>query len=124
MVFENFFTSIKNKTKKLSNSFANLKNKPQKTTSSNYYTVSSLENNDLYENDYLSPRAISMNYNSQWPTIMENMSWNPYVPPSLDEHNIVDRFIRVITIDAADDVRSSKHALIHNCLPRVIFACG
>ncbi|KAJ8972578.1 hypothetical protein NQ314_000106 [Rhamnusium bicolor] len=36
-----------------------------------------------------------MDYNA----VNENMEWFPYVPPSYDEQNIVDRFIRVITLD-------------------------
>lgn len=97
-MFENLVNSLKNKTKKLTLSLSTLRNKTAKTTNS-YYTVSHVDNNELYDNDFLSPRAISMNYNSQWPSVTENMNWNPYVPPTLDEHNIVDRFIKVITIE-------------------------
>lgn len=116
-MFENLFTTLKNKTntltdnlktksRKLAFNFNFAKNKNVKTTS-NYYTVSPVDENEYDHDSYLSPRAISMNYNSAWPSITENMNWNPYVPPSLDEHNIVDRFIKVITID--DEVRLSEN---------------
>lgn len=111
-MFDNLLTTIKNKTnslsdnlksktKKLSINFNAFKTKSNKTAS-NYYTVSHTEERDYLDNDYLSPRACSIGYGNQWPSITDNMSWNLYVPSTLDEHNIVDRFIKVITIDDED----------------------
>lgn len=106
-MFENFLTNLKNQTNNLTdnlraktrkfafniNSFKEkLVSKPKTT----YYTISRREECDYFDNnDYLSPRA--------WPSITENMQWVPYVPPKLDEQNIVDRFIKVITIDDDND---------------------
>ncbi|KAJ8917546.1 hypothetical protein NQ315_005595 [Exocentrus adspersus] len=60
----------------------------------------SREESDYYDNDFLSPRAYSMTtFSMDYNAVNENMNWFPYVPPSYDEQNIVDRFIRVITLD-------------------------
>ncbi|KAJ8977714.1 hypothetical protein NQ317_007262 [Molorchus minor] len=65
-------------------------------------TLESLDetDSDYYDNDFLSPRAYSMTtFSMDYNAVNENMEWFPYVPPSYDEQNVVDRFIRVITID-------------------------
>lgn len=108
-MLENFLANLKNqtsnltdnlrmKTRKLTfniNAFKEkISSKPKTTT---YYTISRKDECDYYNNDYLSPRAF--NLNDKCPSITENMQWVPYVPPKLDEQNIVDRFIKVITID-------------------------
>ncbi|KRT78408.1 hypothetical protein AMK59_8612 [Oryctes borbonicus] len=114
-MFENLLISIKNqanslsdniksKSRRLAMNFSSLKNRltNKESKGKTYYTISQKEIPDYYDNDYLSPRACSMNYSSQWPSINDNMEWVPYVPPSLDEHNILDRFIKVITINDED----------------------
>lgn len=109
-MFENFLTTLKKRTNNITDS---LKSKSRKltfnfkiksTTTTNYYTVTQV-NTDYLDNDYLSPRACSLNCNSQLNSMNENMEWVPFVPPSLDEHNIVDRFIKVITLDDNCNVR-------------------
>lgn len=124
-MFENLLTSLKNHTNNLTDNFKfksrkltininSLKNrvssKQPKTTS--YYTVSQKEefDHDFLNNDYLSPRAIYVS--DTWPSMNDNMQWVPYVPPKLDEHNIVDRFIKVITIDDGN-VRIGKEIIVH-----------
>lgn len=108
-MFENFLTNLKNQTNNLTDSFKtktrkfayNLNSFKEKITSkpkTTYYTISRKEECDYLNDDYLSPRAYSCSDNS-WPSITENMQWMPYVPPKLDEQNIVDRFIKVITLD-------------------------
>lgn len=121
-MFENFLTNLKNQTNNLTDTFRSksrrlalninsfkekIISKPKTTY---YYTISRKEECDYHNNDdlYLSPRAYYPNDNS-WPSITENMQWVPYVPPKLDEQNIVDRFIKVITIDheSNDNVRQA-----------------
>ncbi|KAI4464756.1 schwannomin interacting protein 1 [Holotrichia oblita] len=96
--------NLKSKSRRLAMNFSSLKNRLTKKESKGktYYTVSNKEIPEYYDNDYLSPRACSMNYNTEWPSINDNMEWVPYVPPSLDEHNILDRFIKVITVNDYD----------------------
>lgn len=113
-MFENLLTTLKNhsnnladnlkwKSRRITSNLSVLKTKKKGTTTSNYYKVAPISESDYFNNDYLSPRACSFNYNS-----INNdnvMEWLPYVPTVYDEQNIVDRFIRVITID--EDVRLS-----------------
>lgn len=111
-MFENWFVAIKNHTNNLSDSIKlktrrltaninsikyNFTNKSKAT----YYTITKKEEEtDYFENDYLSPRAYSMTtFSMDYNAVNENMEWFPYVPPSYDEQNIVDRFIKVITIN-------------------------
>lgn len=107
-MFENFLTNLKNhssnltdslkvKTRRLTFNFNSFKEKIVSKPKTTYYTISRKEECDHFDNDYLSPRAYSCS--DKWPSITENMQWVPYVPPKLDEQNIVDRFIKVITID-------------------------
>lgn len=121
-MFENLLTSIKNQTnqftdtlklksRKLTNNLNVLKTKKRNNTTnnSNYYKkvvpVITTES-DYFNNDYLSPRACSLSYNSNEDSVNDNiMEWLPYVPVAYDEQNIVDRFIRVITINSETDVR-------------------
>lgn len=102
--------NLKSKSRRMAMNFRSLKtrliNKDSKGKT--YYTVSQKEIPDYYDNDYLSPRACSMNYNPQWP-LNDNMEWVPFVPPSLDEHNILDRFIKVITVQ---DDNVSQHFIV------------
>lgn len=106
-MFENFLTNLKNqtnnltdnlitKTRRLAFNINSFKEKIVTKPKTTYYTISRKEKEecDYFNNDYLSPRA-----HDKWPSITENMQWVPYVPPKLDEQNIVDRFIKVITID-------------------------
>lgn len=95
-----FSESIRNKTGKLTDNFDALKNKINtKSPKGDYRSV--LQNDDEL---YLSPRAYS-SLDNKWPTIInENMEWVPYVP-SGDDNSIIERFIRVITINDDNDVR-------------------
>lgn len=113
-MFDNLLNSLKNHTNNLSDlvkeksrrfmsNINPLKNGKRKTT---YYTVSPLEDNEYFDNDYLSPRAYSMTtFSIDYNSVNENMEWFPYVPPSYDEHNIVDRFVKVISINDETNVR-------------------
>lgn len=95
--------NLKSKSRRLAMNFSSLKNRlTNKESKGKTYTISNREVPEYYDNDYLSPRACSMSYNPEWPSINDNMEWVPYVPPSLDEHNILDRFIKVITISDHD----------------------
>lgn len=110
-MFENWFVAIKNHTNNLSDSIKfktrrltaninSLKYNFTNKTKTTYYTITKQEETDCYENDYLSPRAYSMTtFSMDYNAVNENMEWFPYVPPSYDEQNIVDRFIKVITIN-------------------------
>lgn len=119
-MFDHFLASLKNrtnnlsdtvkaKTRRISNNLNAFKSSFSHKTKTTYYTIAQKqEETDYFENDFLSPRAyhmttFSMDYNS----VNENMEWFPYVPSSYDEHNVIDRFIRVITIndDSGFDVR-------------------
>lgn len=124
-MFENFLTNLKNqtnnltdnlkaKTRRLTFSFNSLKEKIVSKPKTTYYTVSRKEEDDCdyFNNDYLSPRAYSCYNDNNWPSITENMQWVPYVPPKLDEQNIVDRFIKVITIDDENNDNVSKQFYI------------
>lgn len=122
-MFDNLLTAIKNQTNSLSDNFKSktrkltfsvtslkgkITNKPKTT-----YAVNQKEDYDYFYNDYLSPRAYYVNDN--WPSMNDNMQWVPYVPPKLDEHNIVDRFIKVITLDDENDVRMILTGLVFYC---------
>lgn len=109
----NLTDNIKTKSKKFSLNIDSLKeritNKQEKTS---YYSPGSIiDDNDYYNNDFLSPRAYNHNGNSKWPEISHNMEWVPYVPPTLDEFNIVDRFIKVITINDDDNRRTDREEI-------------
>lgn len=116
-MFDNLFTSLKNrtnnisdvlklKTRKLSNNLNSLKHSFSHKTKTTYYTIVQKDSADDLGNDYLSPRACSMTtFSMDYNSVNENMEWFPYVPPSYDEQNIMDRFIRVITLN--DDGGSS-----------------
>lgn len=92
-MFENLIASLKVQTNNLTD---NIKSKIKARIRSKPSNKNACDcDNDYYSNEFLSPRA----YNGQmWPSITDNMQWYPYVPTKLDEHNIVDRFIKVITI--------------------------
>lgn len=119
-MFDNFLTAIKNKTnnlsdtvklttRRISSNFNTLKSSFSHKTKTTYYTITQKDDLDCYENDYLSPRAYSMTtFSMDYNSVNENMEWFPYVPPSYDEQNVIDRFIRVITIndDTSFDVRT------------------
>lgn len=105
----NFSDAIKSKTRRLSSNINYLKNNFTHKTKTTYYTVSKTEDSDYYDNDYLSPRAYSMTtFSMDYNAVNENMEWFPYVPPSYDEQNIVDRFIKVITIDSEHSLDVSE----------------
>lgn len=110
-MFDNLIAAIKNHTNNLTD---NLKSRSRRITSNintiksqfgqkgktSYYTITQKDDNDYYDNDFLSPRAYSMTtFSCDYNAVNENMEWFPYVPPTYDEQNIVDRFIRVITIN-------------------------
>lgn len=124
-MFENFLTNLKNqtnnltdtlitKTRRLALTIGSFKGKIVSKPKTTYYTVTRKEDCEYFENDYLSPRAHSLN--DRWPSITENMQWVPYVPPTLDEQNIVDRFIKVITIDDEhnDNVRGCSFCIVEH----------
>ncbi|KAF2902302.1 hypothetical protein ILUMI_03882, partial [Ignelater luminosus] len=111
-MFENLFTTLKNranslndniksKSRRLTTSFDSLKNRIyNKTKPSTYYTITPKDEHDYFNNEYLSPRAYSIdNFNPDSPYESVNMEWVPYFPPTLDEHSIIDRFLRVVTIN-------------------------
>lgn len=112
-MFDNFLTNLKThtnnladnfkqKTRRINNNLNILKNQISRKhkTSTSYYTISQKEETEYYDNDFLSPRAYSMaTFSCDYNAVNENMEWFPYVPPSYDEQNVVDRFIRVITIN-------------------------
>ncbi|KAH1001808.1 hypothetical protein HUJ04_005774 [Dendroctonus ponderosae] len=125
-MFDHFLASLKNrtnnlsdtvkaKTRRISNNLNAFKSSFSHKTKTTYYTIAQKEEEtDYFENDFLSPRAyhmttFSMDYNS----VNENMEWFPYVPSSYDEHNVIDRFIRVITIndDSGFDRRTDREEI-------------
>lgn len=121
-MFDNFLTNLKahtnnladnfkQKTRRINNNLNFLKNQISRKQKTSYYTVSQKEETDYFDNDFLSPRAYSMTtFSCDYNAANENMNWFPYVPPSYDEQNIIDRFIRVITIN--DDQLDVKLATI------------
>lgn len=125
-MFDNFLTALKNrtnnlsdavksKTRKFSNNLNSIKNSFSHKTKTTYYTITQKDDTDYFENDYLSPRAYSMTtFSMDYNSVNENMEWFPYVPPSYDEQNVIDRFIRVITIndDHGIDVRDFSNVFI------------
>lgn len=119
-MFENLFTTLKNrannlndnlasKSKKFTSNLGSLKNRLYKKSNKpkSYYTVKTRDDNDYYNDEYLSPRAYTIdNFNSSEPTYESvNMEWVPYFPSKFDEHNIVDRFLKVITLPEDEAVR-------------------
>lgn len=128
-MFENLLTSIKNKTnnladtvksksRKLSSGLDSLKNRVyNKPKPSTYYTITPQQDN--YDYEYLAPRANCDSY-----TDVPYMEWVPYVPPKCDEQNIVDRFVRVITVndDAYINVRRDAFGSLWTSLT-VGFCC-
>lgn len=110
-MFDNWFVALKNhtnnlsdtlrlKTRKFTANISSLKYNFTNKSKSTYYTITKKEETDYFENDFLSPRAYSMTtFSMDYNAVNENMNWFPYVPPSYDEQNIVDRFIKVITIN-------------------------
>lgn len=110
---------VKTKSRRIAANLNSLKyyigNKNNKTS---YYTVRPKEE-DYFDNEYLSPRAFSMTtFSIDYNEVNENMEWFPYVPPSYDEQNIVDRFIRVITIN---DEGAFNVSLTHKTKTSLIF---
>jgi hypothetical protein len=109
-MFDNLLSTLKNRTNNIGDL---MKEKSRKLVSNinplkfignknktTYYTIAPREDNEYFDNDYLSPRAYSMTtFSIDYNSVNENMEWFPYVPPSYDEQNIVDRFIKVITIN-------------------------
>nr|XP_023019824.1 uncharacterized protein LOC111508522 [Leptinotarsa decemlineata] len=92
--------AIRSKSRQISQNINTLKNNFTHKSKTTYYTITRREDTDCYENDFLSPRAYSMTtFSMDYNAVNENMEWFPYVPPSYDEQNIVDRFIRVITLN-------------------------
>lgn len=112
-MFENFISTVKAQTsnitdnlkvksRKLTYNINSLKNRiTNKPKTSVYHTVNQKDDSEYLYSDYLSPRAFYVS--DTWPSMNDNMQWEPYVPPKLDEHNIVDRFVKVITINDDDD---------------------
>ncbi|KAK9872320.1 hypothetical protein WA026_017128, partial [Henosepilachna vigintioctopunctata] len=111
MMLDNLLVSIKNhannigdtlksKSRKISANINTFKNQITNKSKSTYYTITRKEDNEYY-NDYLSPRAYSMTTFSinGYNNMNDNVEWLPHMPPSFDENNIVDRFIKVITIN-------------------------
>ena len=106
----NLSDNIKSKSKKLSYNLSALKNRfsTKGNKHRQHYLVSqkNANANDSYDDNFLSPRACFANGDDVWPSISDNMEWVPFVPPSVDEQNILERFMRVITInDDPKDVR-------------------
>lgn len=96
-----FFDKIKKQTNNITNNIKthslklNLNNIKNPFAKHDYKSVSQGE-----EMSYLSPRAYETN---SWPVV--DNDWLPYVPKGID-NSIVDRFVRVITInDDTDNVR-------------------
>lgn len=114
-MFDNWFANLKNRTnnlsdviktksRRISNNINYLKNSFSHRSKTTYYTITQKDETDYYENTFLSPRAYPMTtFSIDYNLVNENMEWLPYVPPSYDEHNIVDRFIKVISIDDDDN---------------------
>ncbi|EFA04405.1 Schwannomin-interacting protein 1-like Protein [Tribolium castaneum] len=121
-MFDNLLSSLKNhttnigdlvkeKSRKIVSNINSLKNIGKHKAT--YYTVAPREESEYFDNDYLSPRAYSMTtFSIDYNSVNENMEWFPYVPPSYDEQNIVDRFIKVITInDDSLDRRTDREEI-------------
>lgn len=123
-MFDNWFTAIKNhtsnlsdslkqKTRRLTNNINQIKYNFSNKSKTTYYTITQKEDSDYYDNDFLSPRAYSMTtFSMDYNAVNENMEWFPYVPPSYDEQNIVDRFIKVITINDENSLDVSVVCLL------------
>lgn len=101
---------VKTKARKLSVNLNLIKERIVHNTKKPIYTEVTLRDpheEAEYLDSYLSPRAYSMTtYSIDYNSVNENMEWFPYVPPSYDEQNIVDRFLRVITVN--DDILNVK----------------
>lgn len=124
-MFDNFLSALKNRTnnfsdtvkstsRRISNNLNSIKNSFSHRTKTTYYTIARKDDTDYFESDYLSPRAYSMTtFSMDYNSVNENMEWFPYVPPSYDEHNVIDRFIRVITIndDSGLDRRTDREEI-------------
>ncbi|RZC39576.1 schwannomin-interacting protein 1-like, partial [Asbolus verrucosus] len=108
-----FSDLVKAKSRKIVSNINSLKYHIGNKHKTTYYTVAPREDNEYFDNDYLSPRAYSMTtFSIDYNSVNENMEWFPYVPPSYDEHNIVDRFIKVITInDDAFERRTDREEI-------------
>lgn len=92
--------SLKSKSKKLTTNIDSIKNIFNKPKSQTTYTVAKNDHNDYFTNEYLSPRAYVMdNCNSQYKSINENVEWMQHFPSKFDEQNIIDRFLKVITLN-------------------------
>lgn len=118
-MFENLFTNIKNQTSKVSNSFENLRDKTSKLSESvkaklqsnsvsTYLNQKDDKTSDYAKTNYLSPRASDFKNKGQshldWPVLIDHVDviQNEYYISDDEEvqsDDIVDRFIKVITID-------------------------
>lgn len=103
-MFDNFLNKLKNQANYIS---SNIKTKSIKLTNlesiKNPFRNNKNDYNSISQGEelsYLSPRAYTDVDNSKWPTIINdnNMEWLPYVP-NVEDNSIVDRFVRVITIN-------------------------
>lgn len=90
--------SFKNKTDKLTDNISNLKVKISTKSAKTEYA--SVLQNDEWN---LSPRAYT-SFDSNFPSFINtgNMEWVPYVPEGYD-NSIIERFIRVITVNDDDE---------------------
>lgn len=101
----NLGDSLKSKSRKISSNFNAFKYHIRNKSRSTYYTIARKEENEYY-NDYLSPRAYSMttfSVNDSYNISYQN-EWFP-IPLSLEDNNsIVDRFIKVISVNDTNEV--------------------
>lgn len=107
-MFDNFLNKLKNQANTIT---SNIKAQSLKLTNLDTYKNPFKSKNGNYDSinqgeelSYLSPRAYSDN-DTKWPSIINdnNMEWLPYVPYG-EDNSIVDRFVRVITLN--DDITS------------------
>lgn len=114
----NFADTLKAKSRKLGSNF-----KSKRATTTNYYKVTPIVESDYFNNDYLSPRACSLSYHSNESSINDNnaMEWVPFVPAAYDEQNIVDRFIRVITVNNESHVHNDCWVVLRVLMLIVLF---
>lgn len=113
----NFSVTFKHKTDNLNLDYFKVRHKISIKSASNYSNVSQ------HEDDWnLSPRAYtSFDNSTKCPSIInntENMEWVPYFPTGYD-NSIIERFIRVITINddaiKLDNVRLFRKTFLWLC---------
>lgn len=108
----NLGDTLKSKSKKISTNFTAFKYHIRNKSRSTYYTITRKEDNEYY-NDYLSPRAYSMTTFSVNDSYNMNYGdeWFP-IPLSLEDNSIVDRFVKVISVnDVNKDRRTDREEI-------------